>query len=241
MKMKAVIFDLFETLVDFSFDQYDRTLISMAEHVGKEPETFVSSWHAAWARHEAGAFKNVADYIVAVSGPVASESRLLAAVAIHEAFQKQVLIPHPEIIAILKNLKDAGYKIGLITNCPVETPTLWPESCLSELVDVAVFSTVEGIRKPDPELFISCLDRLGFRPTECMYVGDGANDELFASSALGMHTIKLSSGDKDGKRRTNEWEGPVISHLSELISCIEENGKAPNECVHPIAEKADSG
>jgi len=220
VKIKAVIFDLFQTLVDFSFNQYNQVLAAMAVCLKKNPEAFVSSWHASWAQHEAGAFKKVADYIVAVSGPVALESSLLKAVALHEAFQKQVLIPHPETIAVLKDLKSAGYKTGLVTNCPVETPILWSRSQLSPLIDVAVFSTLEQTRKPDSAMFLSCLDRLRLAPAECAYVGDGANQELVVSSALGMHTIKLTNGVMNPEEGNSAWGGPTIARLADLFAYI---------------------
>ena len=217
--MKAVIFDLFETLVSFSFEEYNKVLASMADQLEKIPEMFISSWHRDWPNHEKGVFKNLADYIVAVSGPALSVSALREAVGIHKVFQKQTLIPNPQTITILKSLKNAGYKIGLITNCPIETPALWEESPLSALVDVAVFSTVERTRKPDPTLFLSCAQRLECSPDECIYVGDGANQELSAASAVGMYAIGLCKDNEEGHGK--HWSGTTVSNLSELILQIE--------------------
>jgi putative hydrolase of the HAD superfamily len=221
--MKAVIFDLFETLVSFSLDEYNQVLASMAERMGKEPDVFVSSWHRSWPSHETGAFRNLADYIFAVAGPVASNSALKEASAMHEVFQKQVLIPDPETVTILKNLKNTGFKIGLITNCPIETPEFWPESPLSALIDIAVFSTVEGIRKPDSVLFTSCCERLGCAPSECFYVGDGSNRELQAASDVGMHAMRLGGKNGDGHEM-----GTTILNLSELMLQIERIKGPPN-------------
>jgi len=223
MKINGVIFDLFETLVDFSFSQYNQVLVAMAECMGKNPEGFVSSWHGSWPQHEVGAFKNVSDYIVAVSGQVVLESGLLEAVALHETFQKQVLIPHPETITALKDLKSAGYKTGLVTNCPVETPIFWSGSPLSPLIDAAVFSTLERTRKPDSALFLACSDRLGLAAAECAYVGDGANQELFVSSALGMHSIMLTTGVRNPEEGNGIWKGPAIARLFDLLAYIEGN------------------
>ncbi|MBN1663783.1 MAG: HAD family hydrolase [Deltaproteobacteria bacterium] len=219
--MKAVIFDLFETLVDFSFEHYSEVIASMARRVGKDPDQFVPAWHANWAKREIGQFGDVADYITALAGPVESEPDLAAAAAIHWACEKQLLMPHADTIATLKSLKDTGYKIGVITNCPMETPTLWSESPLSKWVDCAVFSFVEKTRKPDPAIFLTCLERLGLLPNECVYVGDGANRELEASSAVGMYTIRVGNHHIGAEQNADGWEGPVISSLSELIPHIQ--------------------
>lgn len=210
--IKAILFDLFETLVDFSLEQYNQVLKSMADCIGKDPDRFISSWHKEWPRHEMGEFPSTMEYIMAIAGPVPAGGDLSGAIALHGDFQKQVLIPNPETIQVLKRLKQAEYRIGVVTNCPIETPSLWSGSPLSKWVDVAVFSTLERVRKPDPTIFLCCLERLGCVPSEC--IGDGANQELIAASSLGMATIQLKTGAK-GKDKSS-YQGPVISHLSEI-------------------------
>ena len=44
--MKAIIFDLFGTLVDFSFDEYNETLSEMAQCLGINFDAFASAWSA---------------------------------------------------------------------------------------------------------------------------------------------------------------------------------------------------
>jgi putative hydrolase of the HAD superfamily len=226
MKKKAVIFDLFETLVDFSLDRYNEVIAAMARRIGADPRRFVPAWNANWAKRETGIYEKVEAYITALAGPVSSEEDLAAAAAMHWACERQLLIPHAETLAMLKNLKEAGYKTGVITNCPMETPILWPESPLAKWIDVPVFSFIEKIRKPDHAIFLSCLDRLGLAPGECIYVGDGANQELHASSALGMHTVRVGNHLSSGANPPDGWEGPVIPHLAELIPHLQAASKA---------------
>jgi putative hydrolase of the HAD superfamily len=220
---KAIIFDLFETLVDFSYDEYRQVLYSMAACIGMEPESFISSWDASWYEHEAGAYGSVAEYVTAITGVPVAEAELTRAVSLHGTFQKEALIPRNETLAVLQNLKNRGFKIGLVTNCPVETPLYWPESPLSALIDVSVFSTVEKARKPDPSLFKICANRLGFVPSDCYFIGDGANQELFAASDVGMHAIKLNSDERTDEKNAPHWDGPSISSLSELLTYIEKD------------------
>jgi putative hydrolase of the HAD superfamily len=214
LKIKAVLFDLFETMVDFSLEQYNQVLTAMAVCLGIAPDDFISFWHTHWPRHEMGEFISTGEYIEAIAGAVPVGADLTGASALHGDFQKQVLIPNPETIQVLKRLKQAGYRIGVVTNCPIETPVLWPGSPLSTWVDVAVFSTVERVRKPDPAIFLCCLERLGCVPSECIYIGDGANQELLAASSLGLSTIQLKTGAKE--KDIGIYQGPVISQLSEM-------------------------
>ncbi|MEW6185228.1 MAG: HAD-IA family hydrolase [Thermodesulfobacteriota bacterium] len=215
LKIRAVIFDLFETLVDFSLEEYNQVLTAMAVRLGIAPDVFISSWHSHWPRHEMGEFASTMEYIEAIAGPMPIGSDLTGAIALHEEYQKQVLIPNPETIHVMKRLKQAGYRIGVVTNCPIETPVLWPGSPLSEWVDAAVFSTIERVRKPNPAIFLSCLKRLGCVPSECIYIGDGANQELLAASSLGMFSVQLKNGEKG--KDAGIYQYPQMAHLSELI------------------------
>ncbi len=60
------------------------------------------------------------------------------------------------------------------------------------LFDLVVESSIEGIRKPNPEIYQLTCDRLGVAPHACAFLDDlGIN--LKPARALGMHTIKVLS------------------------------------------------
>ena len=42
----------------------------------------------------------------------------------------------------------------------------------AELIDEPLFSCVEGLVKPDPDLYLRACGRLGVKPRDCVYVGD---------------------------------------------------------------------
>ena len=65
------------------------------------------------------------------------------------------------------------------------------------MFDVIVESSIEGVRKPEPEIYRRALDRLSeavgrrIEATDCAYLDDlGIN--LKPARALGMHTIKVT-------------------------------------------------
>ncbi|MCY4323622.1 MAG: HAD-IA family hydrolase [Gammaproteobacteria bacterium] len=58
------------------------------------------------------------------------------------------------------------------------------------LFDLVVESSVEGIRKPNPEIYRRACERLGIAPRDAIYLDDlGINCK--PARALGMHTIKV--------------------------------------------------
>jgi putative hydrolase of the HAD superfamily len=95
-------------------------------------------------------------------------------------------------------------------------PALWQESPLAPLVDVAVFSCSERIKKPDPRIYEHACERLGVRPQDCLYVGDGGSDELRGATAVGMRAIQIRPGDTE----PYAWDGPVVSRLHEVAALV---------------------
>ena len=64
--------------------------------------------------------------------------------------------------------------MALISMCAPDTPELWRAGPLAGYVDVEVFSSEVGLRKPQPEIYLLECERLGVEPGACLYVGDGA-------------------------------------------------------------------
>ena len=94
----------------------------MCECISVEKEGFISSWHKSWPRYEVGLFNNALDYIQYVSRGSCDASGLDAAAALHSQYEMDILTPRSGITKVLEQLRGQGYKIGIVTNCAVETP-----------------------------------------------------------------------------------------------------------------------
>ena len=68
---------------------------------------------------------------------------------------RQALRPRPDADTTLRQLKEQSYQIGLLSNCSIEIPILWPETAFADLFESHVFSSRERLKKPDPRIFIS--------------------------------------------------------------------------------------
>lgn len=86
---------------------------------------------------------------------------------------------------------------ALLTNnfVPMDDTPLPPQLAeVFEAVDCVVQSSVEGIRKPEPEFYERACARLGVEPEECVFLDDlGVN--LKPARAMGMTTIKVTDPD----------------------------------------------
>jgi putative hydrolase of the HAD superfamily len=95
--------------------------------------------------------------------------------------------------ALLETLRDRGLKLGLVSNA-IDPPDLLhrdlDELGVAQRLDVAVFSSEVGRRKPDPSIFRRALDALGVAPERAMMVGDRVAIDVAGAKALGMKTCQ---------------------------------------------------
>ena len=95
--------------------------------------------------------------------------------------------------ALLEVLRDRGLKLGLVSNA-IDPPDLLHRDLadfgVAERLDVAVFSSEVGRRKPDPAIFRRALDALGVAPENALMVGDKVAIDIAGGKALGMKTCQ---------------------------------------------------
>jgi putative hydrolase of the HAD superfamily len=142
-------------------------------------------------------------------------------------YMRHVMTPRPDAPKVLSQLKEAGHKTGLISDCTHEVPAIWPETTFAPLIDVAVFSCSVGMRKPDPRIYHLAAERLEVRPEQCLFVGDGGSNELSGALEAGMHPVLIRL-DADSAEphlsRREEWSGPTVSSLQEIVGIAAGDG-----------------
>jgi len=100
-------------------------------------------------------------------------------------------IPPPNL-DLLAALRRHNRRLGLISNADVIDMHNWKNSPLAGCFDSVVFSCEVGLVKPEPEIFWHCLNELGLKPNECLYVGDGGSHELTAARSLCFTTVMVA-------------------------------------------------
>lgn len=96
--------------------------------------------------------------------------------------------------AVLERLRSEGYRLGVVSNFYGNVGALCEEAGIARLLDVVLDSAVVGLRKPDPRLFATALERLGVAPADAAMVGDSFDRDVRPARALGMHAFWLAPG-----------------------------------------------
>lgn len=228
MKYKAVIFDLFGTLVDmFPLAEYHSTLSEMASILAVSSEDFTRLWLETVNERFTGAFPTLEsniEHICQVIGMPLEDSHITEAVRILCQFTRRMFKPRPDTIETLIQFKELGCKTGLVSDCSSEVPDLWPNTPFISLVDAPIFSCAVGFTKPDPRIYRLVCKRLAVTPQDCLYIGDGGSNELTGASQMGMHTLLIRAPYQDGydfyRPDAKRWQGPVISRLKEALAFV---------------------
>lgn len=232
---KAVIFDFFGTLVPcLSLSEHKAVLSKMADLMGAPREAFVQQWFDTVVPRMTGEFSSVRANIEAICATLSvpfNAANCEQAVKERYDYERAHLVPRSTAIATLRQLRERGLGIGLITDCSSELPELWLETEFAPWFDVTIFSSVVKIKKPNAEIYRMAADRLGVTCADCLYVGDGGSNELAGAKAVGMHPVLLhdvaEQGNADMHRIDGQpWSGARIADVSEVLLLISEKARA---------------
>jgi putative hydrolase of the HAD superfamily len=235
--MPALLLDLYNTLVSGGDDDRDAMMAATARDVGVDPAVYRDLFHATWADRLTGRLGSVEDTVGTLAlraGAHPTTSAVRLAAARRRSFTRKQLWPSSDTLAALASLRAAGWRLAVVTNCTIETAELWPTTPLSTHVDAVVFSSILGVGKPDPAIYLAACSLLGVAPTDCVYCGDGADNELQTAAALGMSAIRTV----EFVPSSSSWPPTRVASLGELAAALTVH--APLTGPAPLAGSAPS-
>jgi putative hydrolase of the HAD superfamily len=215
VKYRAVIFDLWQTLVPWDVDEANRFYDRMADAVGVERRRFREVWVAGRRNRETGP---MVDHLRGLFADLEVEGSVDELIELRREWTKSSLLPRPDALETLAELRRRGHLLGLISVCSEEVSHVWDETPLGGMLDETIFSCDVGISKPDPRIYEIACERLDVEPAQCLFVGDGANDELPGAERVGMTSLQLRAPGEELTEPGKMWQGPAIESLREVLA-----------------------
>jgi putative hydrolase of the HAD superfamily len=194
--LEAVLFDWGGTLLHFEWSE-ERLAAGHAaglRALGREPEPALTARfrEAYLPLVEQSDYPTLMRELLREHGIVADDAELARFLGAEHAEWEPAHRLASTTHALLETLRGRGLKLGIVSNA-VDPPELLHADLerlgVAERIDVAVFSSEVGYRKPDAAIFRRALDALGVAPEATLFVGDTLTD-LAGAAALGMHTCQ---------------------------------------------------
>ena len=138
----------------------------------------------------------------------------------------------PDIIQTLKKLKDAGLKLGVLSNTFINAATLeehLEKLGLLEFFDARLYSYEYPFRKPDTRIFGAAAEKLDIEPTNVLFVGDRINIDIKGAADSGMLGVLKRAYTNIHKKIPDNIA--IIDKLSELPELIESINIGQKEMV----------
>ncbi len=126
-----------------------------------------------------------------------------------------------DALETLDRLRDAGFRLGLLTNGPAEMQR-WKLARfpIAERVDVVVIEGEFGHGKPDARVFQHALASVGANPDEAWHVGDNLYADIRGAQGAGIHATWIHRDRLELKDDAPAVPDRVIGHLAELREAL---------------------
>lgn len=190
--LKAVLFDLYDTLTYADRRRYEEKMNTCAKICNVRPEEFAATWKSLVVVSNLGKLPKTEDRVRAVLRIlcVLEDQEVIDAVTITEhEFLKSGILLFDDAISTLVSLRNAGLKLGLVTNASPSVRVVLTNHRIEEYMDCTIISSEVGYRKPDIRIYKIGLEKLGVEARDCVFVGDGNDGELDGAHKLGIVTI----------------------------------------------------
>lgn len=224
--VKAVFFDLFETLI--TERENGRTIefgtpdsVSPGPSLGISEELFEREWVARRPGRLNGYFE---DYFMVLKDICHTLNIDVDDATLHSLNEKRVSTKlllyrqiEPNILKLLEELKRRGIKIGLISNCSSEEIHGLFDSALVSFIDELVLSCQVKCSKPHKEIYMLACDKLKVEPSETIFIGDGGANELVGATNAGIKAYRATWFMNKGTKADEFQQIAEPMHVLELI------------------------
>jgi FMN phosphatase YigB (HAD superfamily) len=200
MPLKAVFFDVGETLVD-----EERWWRLLAERAGLQPHVI---WAALGVTIERGEEHDGLWAALGIERPVGW----------WESIPYELGDLYPDAIRCLQETRALGLRVGIVGN---QTAAMeqWARGAILP-ADVISSSAGLGVRKPDPAFFERVVELAGCTRDELAYVGDRVDNDVLPAAAAGLVAIHVRRGPWGRLQKSPPEADLVVGDLASLPEAL---------------------
>jgi HAD superfamily hydrolase (TIGR02253 family) len=197
--IRAVVFDLDNTLVDFmkmKGEAIDAAIRAMIDGGLDLTYDEVKKRIDAIYKEKGIEFQYVFDSLLSDIFDKVDYKILTAGVVAYRRAREAALVPYPHVYMTLYELLKIGMKLAVVSDAPAREAWLRLTYLnMHNIFDVVVTFEDTNVRKPHPAPFKLVLEKLGVKPEEALMVGDWAERDIIGAKKVGMKTVFARYGD----------------------------------------------
>jgi FMN phosphatase YigB (HAD superfamily) len=242
MALRAIVFDLFDTLVDLHWERLPETPLGrgsttrLHEVVSRHRSIDLESFVEELRESDRALFETT--YKLGIELPALRRMEALVErlglaepelphelCEVHMGLLRSVAVHQPHHREVLAALS-AGLRIGVCSNFSHAETALQvlEEAGLRDSIHAVVISETNGYRKPRPEIFADVLERLDCDPAETLHVGDSLTADVAGAAGARINTAWLTRRIPDPDAALADYDGPepeyVLADLAELVPLV---------------------
>jgi len=223
--IKAVIFDLDNTLVDFM--AMKAQAIDAAIHAMRDAGLRLSHEEIRKRIDEIYAergieFQNVFDQLLFDQFSKVDYKILSSGIIAYRRAREAALVLYPHVTLTLVELLKMNLKLAVVSDAPGREA--WLRLCylnLHHLFDAVVTFDDTKKRKQNREPFDEALKRLGIQAHEALMIGDWAERDVVGAAQVGMKTVFARYGDTFGTVHSHaDYEVDDITQLIDIVKQV---------------------
>ena len=184
LDVKGVIFDLWGTLV-YNIPQAT-SLGSLSDRLNLTPETLWGAWRKYAEPALRGDIKSGEERARLVLADLGLPLDGAPWMAQYERENRSSDVHfYPGVPEMLAELRQRGYKTCLVSNTNYLSRAVVDRLQIPDKLDEVILSCEVGMIKPEVAIYQLAAKGLGLETTECLFVGDGGDNELDGALAAG--------------------------------------------------------
>jgi putative hydrolase of the HAD superfamily len=225
-KVKAVLFDLDNTLMDFTkmkeeaVDAAVDAMIDAGLPLGKQDA--LKKIKELYKKRGIEYQRVFDDFLKKVMKQI--DYKILAAGIIgYRAIKDGYVKPFPNVVTVLLELRSRGFKLGIVSDAPaIQAWTRLVGMKLHYYFDFVITLKESRVGKPGRVPFEVAMGRLKLKPNEFLMVGDNPTRDIAGANKIGMVSVlaKYCSIFKINPKKPEETPDYEINDIKELLNLL---------------------
>jgi len=223
-KVKAVLFDVDNTLIDFSkmkracceaaIDAMINAGLKMSK---KDALKLLYEIYEIYGIESQRIFQKFTKKIYGKENYKLISHGVLA----YRKMRESYLIPYANVITTLIEIKKQGYQLAIVSDAPIMEAWIRIASLkLDDFFEIIITKADARKQKNHTAPFKVALKRLNIKPEEAMMIGDRIDRDVNTAKKLGIHTIYARYGDENPPERGKSGADFEINDISEILNIL---------------------